>query len=100
MSNCGCEVNGQLIVGQEVQFTATVVDINGNPVNPDTVTISVKQPNNSVVVVTPVSNPATGTFTATFVLDQAGDYVWQFLGNGSFNALGEQAFTVIESAFS
>lgn len=99
MSSCGCEVNGQLIVGQEVTLTAYVVDDTGAAVNPDSVAIKVKLPDDTVETLSPVLNPVTGTFVTTFVLPQAGDYVWRFDGTGSFIAIGEQTFSVIESAF-
>ena len=84
-------------VGQTVTPTSTFVDAAGDPVDPDTVTLTVVDP--SGISQTPaVSNPSVGTYTATVTVDEPGIWYWHWAGTtGDDTQLDQGSVCVIES---
>jgi hypothetical protein len=63
----------------------------GRLVDPDTVALSVEQPDGTPVDVTP-ENPSAGVYEGTFTPTQAGDHYYR--GAGDDDAAGEELFVV------
>lgn len=86
-------------IGDLVQITATFTALASKaPVNPTTVTFTVRKPDGTV------SNPAasssaTGVFTAQLPIDQSGTWRWRAVGTGAAQAAEESDFLVEPDSF-
>lgn len=78
------------IVGAALRFTATITDVDGNPVNPDTVALTFRNQGQTAIgpftwVNPPGSDPddvvvnvTTGSFYADYVLPNSGVWTYQW----------------------
>lgn len=83
------------LLGNIVQLSSTFTDINGNLINPTTVTVSVKTP--LATIDTPAaSTSSTGIYTATYTPLYAGIYFYLFNGTGAATAAAQGQFNVID----
>lgn len=85
------EIN-EYTVGETVVLEANFTKL-GEPLNPTTVTCTIKPPDKTAPVVTvPVTNPEIGRFVAEYVVDDHGDHWYLFEGTGAVTALKEWRF--------
>lgn len=80
----------------DIELTATFTDPDTNfPVDPDTVTITVKKPD--ATTVTPsIDNPSVGVYTTTVTpgSNEYGRWWYRWRGTGQIQAAGERYFVV------
>lgn len=79
--SCGNEY----IVGDLVTLTVNVTSkATGQPANATTVTAKVQTPSGEVDDITPgVVNPTVGTYTVDYAPSEEGQYLYEFIGQGS-----------------
>lgn len=98
MNNCSNRPSFEL--GNIVQMNVQFVDSNGTPADPDTVTLRVKNPDNTVSVYTypaTVEKVGTGDYFYQITTDQAGVVFYRWEGSGAVVATGEGQFEVTPS---
>lgn len=76
------------VIDTAVQVQGTFTDLAGAATNPTAVTLTVRSP--SGLVTTPsATNTATGVYTATITLDEAGEWSYWWQGTGAVVAAGD-----------
>ena len=63
-------------LGTEVELDGSFVDINNNPVDPTTITITVRQPDGTLINEAPVVRKGPGLWSAKIVPTQIGMYIY------------------------
>lgn len=89
-------------IGDNVRIKGTLVDANTVTVDPSTVTVKIKEPNNTITTYTypdTVFKLATGVYYVDFTPDQAGTHRVRFASTGTGQAAEEISFGVESSDF-
>jgi len=90
--------------GDEVRFSCTFKDLNGNAVDPTTVVFKIKDPSSNVTTYTygtdsEVVKDSTGNYHVDYVVDESGTWSVRWEGSGNISAAGEQKIYVRISSF-
>lgn len=85
-------------VGQEIEVTASMRDLNGALADPTTVTAEVRDPKGNRTL-TGATKTSTGVYATVFVPDKGGEWWYRFLGTGALEAAVEGTVEVQETMF-
>ncbi len=80
-------------VGDSLELRADFKNRAGVATNPTAVTLKVRKPDGTTVVVAN-ANVGTGAYEGTYDPTVAGEYVYRFEGTGAVKAAGENTFKV------
>jgi hypothetical protein len=89
--------NAVYSIGDLVNLTVVFTGPSG-PVNPTTVTVTVRDPTGAVTTITPTL-AATGTYIAQVTATVAGEWRWRAQGTGAVQAAGQASFYVQPNSF-
>lgn len=79
-------------VGDTIRLQARFTDTGGNPIDPDSVTIMVRHPDESESSL-PLEHPSSGVYYSDFTITDSGTYRWRVFSTGSLAMAGESVFT-------
>lgn len=85
-------------IGQLLQITATVKDLNGDLVNPLDAIFRVKAPDGTITEYDAL-NPETGIFTFDLQIAESGYYYFRFEGSGIYTAVADSSVISSPSPF-
>jgi len=68
-------------LGATARFIASFRDLDGNLINPTTVTAKVTRPDGTVDTISTISNPSTGNFNCDYVTVAEGEQTYTFTGS-------------------
>jgi len=83
--------------GDVVRLTANFTNLAGSAADPSSVTLRIKQPDNSVVTYNfpgTLTKDSTGQYHYDFAITESGDIYYRFEGTGDVQAAGENLFHV------
>lgn len=88
-------------LGTLVTFTGTFKNAAGVLTNPTVVTLTIEAPDGTVTAYTTLqlTNPSVGAWTKALNLNQSGDWLYRFDGDGAVDAQNEGVVTVERSLF-
>lgn len=91
-------------IGDKVKTTAVFKDAVSAPTDPATTTLKVREPSGVETAYLYGTDPevvttGTGSFSAEFVMDAAGEWVFRWIGTGAVAAAQEIAIQVRPSKF-
>lgn len=81
-------------IGDQRRLTGNFVDIDGNPADPSSVTLIIREPDGTLITKTggELGNVVIGTFYYDHTIAKAGRHVYRFEGAGAVIAAGETEF--------
>ena len=81
-------------IGDKVTLQVTFTDSAGDPVDPTTVSCTVRSPNGTLTA--PSTQGTAGVYTATVEPTTPGTWYYRFAGTGSYVAAEEDSFKIRE----
>jgi hypothetical protein len=95
-------MSGTYDVGEAVRLSATF-SRDGSPIDPTTLTLSIKRPDRTIVTYTTASpemiHSATGSYHVDYIPTLAGRYLYYFMGTGAAQSTRQGWFMVRPLAF-
>lgn len=81
-------------IGDQRRLTGSFTDLIGDPANPTTVTLTIREPDGTLISKTggELTNPTVGTFTYDHTIAKPGRHVVRWVGTGDVVAAGENEF--------
>lgn len=80
------------VVGSLSRITAVITDLNGNPVNPTILLLTIQHPNSTITDISgSIVNDSTGNYHADYLTSEIGlhTFEWEASGNATINQLGQ-----------
>jgi len=90
----------EFTIGQQLRLQCLFKDLNGVPIAPSTVTLSIRKPDGVVDYTgTGVTNPSTGVYYRDYTPAVWGEYQYRFVATGAVIVAVEGRFDVRSSDF-
>jgi uncharacterized protein YfaS (alpha-2-macroglobulin family) len=92
------------LIGAVVKLTGTFTDLDGDAIDPDTVTLRIKEPDGTITVYVystdlELVRDGVGEYHVDWAADQAGEYCFRFEGTGVAQAVNEKQFEIDAGCF-
>lgn len=84
-------------IGDLVRLTGSFANQNGTLTNPTTVTLMVRNPDGTTMMVSSLTNSSTGIFYSDYPVSESGLYYYRYAGAGAVTAAIEAQFQVAQS---
>lgn len=89
------------LIGNVIRLAGNFVDITCAPVDPDTITLEIKQPDGSILTVTypsQIARVSIGAYYFDFKPTLSGIHYYRYIGTGACIAAGESVFDMKPTA--